>query len=146
MKYPLKWYHRLGREMLCTLLTHRTKSSWHRRADYAWAVTQDDLPYGRWNSSNPYYEYSETWEYRCRRCRREWRHTQPQALRTQLFWGVWHGGALALFNFQHYRWWQALVMAPVEFFTQFNLHQEWMWPTLRFAPSSLTYWLYEKFD
>jgi hypothetical protein len=147
MEYPLRWYHRLGREMLCTLLTHNWKSSWHRRPDFEWASEHyKELPYGRRNSGNGLYEYSETWEYKCRRCRLSVRHHQPVPLRHQLWYGLKQGIQTVPIVFQIHPWHHALLLAPVDAINYMFAHQDWMWPTIRFAPANLLYWLYGRLD
>lgn len=147
MRYPLAWYHRLGREIACTVLTHRWKSSWHKRADYDWAAENyKELPYGRRNSGNGLYEYSETWSYKCRRCRKSLRVERPQELRLQLYWGF--RSAIRMFSimFRMYPVPKSLLLAPVALLSDFFIHQEWMWPTIRLAPANLLYWLYDKIE
>jgi len=75
MKFPLKWYQWLGREMVCWCIGHNWKSSSRHRADYAevskmdYKELKEKLPY-RMQWENPYWEYSGRWHFKCRRCRR----------------------------------------------------------------------------
>lgn len=71
MKFPLKWYQSLGREMGCWCIGHNWKSSSRHRDNYEEVskMKYEDLPYRmRWE--NPYWEYSARWHFKCRRCRR----------------------------------------------------------------------------
>lgn len=76
MKYPLKWYHELGRQFVCWCIGHKWKSSSRHRENYKEieAMEYMDIPYAL-RQEQPYYTYSGGWHFRCTRCRlhtRDW--------------------------------------------------------------------------
>ena len=72
MKHPLKWYHKLAREMVCWTFGHKWKSSWRSRDDKQDRLDRSDdnkLTYLESCEGNPYFWFSESWHYKCKRCR-----------------------------------------------------------------------------
>lgn len=80
MKYPLKWYHSAGRELICFFLGHNWKSSWRKRSDYniirSLSIKEYDkqISYSRRQSGNSMFEFSEGWKNKCKRCRERTRN------------------------------------------------------------------------
>ena len=66
----MKWYHQLGREMLCWIFGHNWKGSWRRRDNYSEAIDFGaNVSYRDEQSGNPYFWFSAGWHFKCKRCR-----------------------------------------------------------------------------
>lgn len=119
---------------------HNWKSSSRKRSDFEWSINHyDELSYVRKHcEGNPHYEYSRSWHYRCRCCRKQTREWWPLFIRQQLFNGLRS-------SWDHYhKFWPEIAkpdLTPEElkyysrlrFFnslSQFFIHQDWMWPAL----------------
>ena len=117
MKYPLKWYHEMGRELKCWFFGHSWTSSSRRQTQY-YGMDKEDVPYryrvgeGR---GNYMWESISWWKFKCTCCRvktREWSYESfPVTLMKALRFGVVNGFQFVRYVFEdvEYSWWRKVV-------------------------------------
>lgn len=71
MKHPYETIDYICTETICFFIGHNWKSSWRKKdnADELMEADYESLPYRMRQSGNAYFEHSEGWTYKCRRCR-----------------------------------------------------------------------------
>lgn len=90
MKYPLKWYHRFGREFICWAWGHDWTVSAHKKTD----------KYEKWVYSrcgNPYFESVSQWRCKCRRCRTLTQDPHPPS---PFYKWIWYAACAVKDNFK----------------------------------------------
>lgn len=143
MKYPLKRYQWLLREMTCSILGHDWKTSWRRKAnyDYLVAANYNDISYRERKSGNAYFEYSAGWAHKCRRCR-ETTHDTFRGL-SFIRQQIWNGikDAFRTFKFvlgdkenrKEYTWFGRYLIVAEMAIIQFIIYQDWLYPSIQSA-------------
>lgn len=73
MKYPLKWYHRAGREFLCYWTGHKIKTARRRVKNFEELseMGYDQIPYALRKMPNCMWENIAWWGSKCIRCRQK---------------------------------------------------------------------------
>lgn len=77
------------REMKCSFIGHKLKSSFHKRSnfDVMRDLEYEELPYELRQSGNPYYIHSQEWVSKCKCCRKRFKY-YPLFIRQQLWRGI----------------------------------------------------------
>lgn len=144
MKYPLRWYHRFFRELICYFFDHDWVCS--KSVHSKWfGANYEDIPWGiRQGSSNCLWESLAWWSYKCQRCRMHLRENQWPRMK---WYKVWYRAACQ-FMFDFRIAWGALLsnkrssifklLNRVIFSIAFSFEQVWFsyfvhefnWPSL----------------
>ena len=165
MIYPLKGRHLLLREMWCSVVGHKWKSSWRHRSNYAelskfsHEEEKEKVPYSQRHSGNLYYEYSAGWQYKCRRCRKySGRYDLPlEFIRHQLWNGIrqsWRKFKMFKSSYKdtqldtgRHGVFFILTMMFIHFIGilgTFMMYQNWMWPQLSYWIFDITDWMWHR--